>query len=88
MEHRGRPLPLHLVNEARRLRREGLSVRDIVRATGLSNQTVQNCVKGLPSPHTARAADLQDQGDTEPYGAEEPQDDGLEDLLDQLGGVD
>jgi hypothetical protein len=39
-EHRGRVLPVHLVKRIFRLRREGLGISEIARATGVHRETV------------------------------------------------
>ena len=59
MERRGKPLAPYLVDQIRRLRREGLSIRAIEQLTGCSHATVQRYTKGLPVPgNPQRAAPL------------------------------
>lgn len=73
MEHRGNPLPEEIVRQIRRLRREGLSIRAIQRASGASKTAVEKYCKGLPLPAqrkaTAPGAFLREE-DTERFVAE------------------
>lgn len=91
MEHRGNPLPEEKVRQIRRLRREGLSIRAIQRASGASKWVVEKYCKGLPVPAqrkaTAPGAFLGEE-DAERFVAEsEPVVDG-EDVFDEPAGGD
>jgi len=67
-ERRGKRLPAHLVNQIRRLRREGLSIRAIEQLTGCARSTVEIYTAGLPvpgSPQRAAPAPKRDEIDAE-----------------------
>ncbi|MFH1923804.1 MAG: helix-turn-helix domain-containing protein [Planctomycetota bacterium] len=45
-EHRGNPLPQHIIDQFRRLRRDGMSVRAIANASGVAKSTVEKYCGG------------------------------------------
>ena len=50
MERRGKPLEQYVVDQIRRLRREGLSIRAIEQLSGCGHRTVQRYTEGIPVP--------------------------------------
>lgn len=50
MERRGKPLAQYEIDQIRKFRREGLSIRGIERLTGVAKCTVEKYCKGLPVP--------------------------------------
>lgn len=55
-EHRGRPLPAHLVKRIFRLKREGLRISEIARATGVHRETVYRYLSLTPAEQAALIA--------------------------------
>lgn len=46
MENRGNPLPEHMVDQIRQMRRRGVSIRDIAEASGVAKSTVEKYCGG------------------------------------------
>jgi len=50
MEHRGNPLPDHVVSQLRQMRRRGASLRSIADASGVAKSTVEKYCGGPSYP--------------------------------------
>lgn len=59
-EYRGKPLPVHLIKQIRRLKRQGQSVRRIAYLAGVSVWTVHKYTTTFPAGYPHHEADPRD----------------------------
>lgn len=70
MDHRGNRLPLFLVDQIRRLRRDGMSIRTIAAISGVAKSTVEIYCSGLPVPGEPQRSRVNGEAEP-PYDSED-----------------